>query len=85
MSISPNTILQKGQNVRVGNMRGVVTESTMVNASNGGKIALTTVKLTEQFKRGFGIHGKWEKLSKPKVQSVNYSAIQLINFETFAE
>ncbi len=71
-------VLSLGTKVRVGNKRGLVVASELVNASNGGKIALNVIRFTESFKRGFGHHGQWEEIKSPTQSAVNYSFIELL-------
>lgn len=74
--ISSSDSLTPGTVVFVGSRRGTVTKAKVVEACNGGKIVLHTVHLTEQFKRGFGKNGRWEKLIKPLTVQPSYASIK---------
>lgn len=77
MRINAHDLIEVGTAVIVQNERGIVTKAEMVPASNGGMIALHTVKLVERWKRTFADRGRWEPKEKPVERTVNYSFIEV--------
>lgn len=78
-TISPEDCLSPGTLVQVGNLRGVVVSSKLVQASNGGNIAVNTIKFCERFRRGFGKNGLWVEIQKPrKPEGISYASIQIV-------
>ena len=77
--IQPLEQLKNGTKVSICNSvkRGIVVDSEIVPASNGGMICVHTVKLTEKIKVLSANQHEWIKMEKPEVKRINYASIYI--------
>ena len=76
--VGPLDYLPAGQPVRVNSRRGEIVETLNCRDQHGAPINAFSVKLDERFVPTFGSRGKWVKLEKPELKTVNYSFITVL-------
>ena len=76
--IDPTEALPVGTIVDCGSKRGFVVKSAIKPASNGGNIAINTIRFTSKLHRN-GRRSRWIELNPAIVEEVNYSFIRTLN------